>query len=44
MKPALMAASERPQLTLRLASLSGLCRDIPRISEDRPCGPAALAA
>jgi hypothetical protein len=32
------------QLTLRLAFLFGLCRDIPRISGDRFCGPVALAA
>ena len=32
------------QLTLRLAPVFGLCRDIPRISADRLCGPVALAA
>jgi hypothetical protein len=32
------------QLTLRLASAFGLCRDIPRISADRLCGPVPSAA
>jgi Protein of unknown function (DUF3606) len=38
------SADRRPQGIMRLASLFGLCRDIPRISEDRLYGPVALAA